>query len=64
MARLPRFVLPGQPQHAIQRGNNHQIIFADDGDRRRFLAMLNDACQSFECRVHAYVLMTNQVHLL
>ena len=29
MARLPRFVLPGQPQHAIQRGNNHQIIFAE-----------------------------------
>jgi putative transposase len=64
MARLPRFVLPGQPQHVIQRGNNRQIIFSDDADRRYFLAMLNDACQSFECRVHAYVLMTNHVHLL
>ncbi len=27
MARLPRFVLPGQPQHVIQRGNNRQDIF-------------------------------------
>ena len=24
MARLPRFILPGQPQHVIQRGNNRQ----------------------------------------
>ena len=64
MARLPRFVLPGHPQHVIQRGNNRQSIFADDADRRQFLATLNDACQSFECRVHAYVLMTNHVHLL
>lgn len=23
MARQPRFVLPGQPQHIIQRGNTH-----------------------------------------
>lgn len=22
MARLPRFVIPGQPQHVILRGNN------------------------------------------
>ena len=64
MARLPRFGLPGHPQHVIQRGNNRQSIFADDADRRQFLATLNDTCQSFECRVHAYVLMTNHVHLL
>jgi putative transposase len=28
MARLPRYVIPGQPQHIIQRGNNRQAIFA------------------------------------
>lgn len=28
MARLPRFVIPGQPQHIIQRGNNRQVILA------------------------------------
>ena len=32
MARLPRFVIPGQPQHIIQRGNNRQPIFAYDED--------------------------------
>ena len=28
MARLLRFVIPGQPQHVIQRGNNRQEIFS------------------------------------
>ena len=25
MSRQPRFVLPGQPQHVIQRGNNRDV---------------------------------------
>jgi len=28
MARLPRYGLPGVPQHVIQRGNNREPIFA------------------------------------
>ncbi len=32
MARQPRFVLPGQPQHVIQRGNNRQAIFCSPND--------------------------------
>ena len=32
MARLPRFVILGQPQHIIQRGNNRDVIFAADED--------------------------------
>ncbi len=32
MARFPRYVIPGQPQHIIQRGNNRQAIFASDKD--------------------------------
>ena len=32
MARLPRYVIPGQPQHIIQRGNNRQLIFAAEAD--------------------------------
>lgn len=37
MARLPRFVLPGQPQHVIQRGNNRQDIFDAEDDYRFYL---------------------------
>ncbi len=32
MARLPRFVLPGQPQHVIERGNNWEVTFAAESD--------------------------------
>ena len=45
MARLPRFVLPGQPQHVIQRGNNRDIIFAAEDDYRFYLAKLSEACR-------------------
>ena len=64
MARLPRFVLPGQPQHVIQRGNNRDIIFVSEEDYRFYLEKLQDACQKYGCVIHAYVLMTNHVHLL
>lgn len=64
MARQPRFVLPGQPQHVIQRGNNRDVIFVADEDYRFYLEKLGDACERFECELHAYVLMTNHVHLL
>jgi len=64
MARLPRFVLPGHPQHVIQRGNNRDVIFCADEDYRFFLETLGDCCTRFGCEVHSYVLMTNHVHLL
>ena len=64
MARQPRFILPGYPQHVIQRGNNRHIIFADAADYRFYRQQLIDARERFSCRVHAYVLMSNHVHLL
>lgn len=64
MARLPRFVLPGHPQHVIQRGNNRQIIFCDDCDYQFYLEKLLDAASEHACDIHAYVLMTNHVHIL
>lgn len=64
MARLPRFVLPGQPQHVIQRGNNRQEIFCAESDYRFFLEKLRAAADKHDCQIHAYVLMTNHIHLL
>ena len=40
MARQPRFVLPGHPQHVIQRGNNRQPTFFADEDYRFYLNRL------------------------
>lgn len=64
MARLPRVVLPGLPLHVVQRGNNRCDIFRDDKDRRFFLVCLQEGCEEYLCDVHAYVLMTNHVHVL
>ena len=64
MARLSRFVIPGQPQHVIQRGNNRDVIFVADEDYQYYLQKLGDACKKYDCEVHTYVLMTNHIHLL
>ena len=64
MARQPRLDLPGIPQHIVQRGNNRLLCFLDDTDRARYRQLLREALQATECRLHAYVLMDNHVHLL
>ncbi|MCK5353638.1 MAG: transposase, partial [Methyloprofundus sp.] len=64
MPRQPRFVIPDQPQHVIIRGNNREAVFYADEDYRFFLEKLKHACDKHQCDIHAYVLMTNHVHLL
>ena len=64
MARLPRYTLAGQPQHVIQRGNNRSATFASETDHFTFRSFVADACARYGCRIHAYVFMTNHVHLL
>ncbi len=64
MARLPRFELAGIPQHVVQRGNNRLSCFLDDEDRQRYLQCLRQTLLRFGCKLHAYVLMSNHVHLL
>ena len=64
MARLPRFTIPGQPQHVIQRGNNREPIFAAEEDYQYYLERLQEAARKCQVDIHAYVLITNHVHLL
>jgi len=64
MARLPRWVVPGQPQHVILRGNNKAKIFGVGADYEFYLEKLQLACATHGADLHAYVLMTNHVHLL
>ena len=58
MARLPRFILPGQPQHVIQRGNNREPIFIADDDYHFYRDTLVAACSKHQCDICAYVFMT------
>jgi putative transposase len=64
MARLGRYFLPEQPLHVIQRGNNRQAIFFAAEDYARYRQWLGEAAAEYGLAVHAYVLMTNHVHLL
>jgi putative transposase len=64
MARHGRYFLPDQPLHVIQRGNNRGAIFFAAEDYAQYRTWLAEAAAEYGCRVHAYVLMTNHVHLL
>lgn len=64
MARQPRFALPGQPQHIIQKGNNRKIIFNSDRDYRFYLDKLEEKSKEHGLEVHSYVLMPNHTHIL
>ena len=64
MARMPRFNVPGVAQHVIQRGNNRQVCFACEGDMAAYAAWLKEYADKFGVAVHAWVFMTNHVHLL
>lgn len=64
MPRKSRFFIPGIPVHAFQRGHNKSPVFFDDEDYLTYLRFLKAAVDDLDCRLHAYVLMTNHVHLL
>lgn len=64
MARRARLFRSGVPLHLIQRGHNRDICFFEEVDRLVYLSMLGECAKKTDCAVHAYVLMTNHVHLL
>jgi putative transposase len=48
----------------LQRGNDRQACFFEAADYLCYLQALREAALRHACQVHAYVLMTNHVHLL
>jgi REP element-mobilizing transposase RayT len=64
MARKPRVEYPGAFYHVICRGNQRQVIFRSDADRKYYLERLEKYRQRYGFSVYAYVLMSNHVHLL
>jgi putative transposase len=64
MPRPQRISIPGVTLHIVQRGNDrHRTFFADE-DYRTYLLLLRRISRRYETDIHAYVLMTNHVHLL
>lgn len=64
MPRRARLAVPGIPWHIIQRGNNRSPCFFSDADYDYYLFTLQKQSALHKCKIHAYVLMTNHVHLL
>ena len=64
MPRRPRIHLPGVPIHLVQRGHNRDACFFTDEDFLAYREWLGEALKKSGCALHAYVLMTNHVHLL
>jgi putative transposase len=64
MPRRARLAVAGIPWHIIQRGNNRTACFYSAQDYRLYLQVLSEQATKYGCKIHAYVLMTNHVHLL
>ncbi|MDL2355310.1 MAG: transposase [Pseudomonadota bacterium] len=64
MPRQSRPVIPEVPLHITQRGNNRLQCFFEEADFLVYLNLLRAASIEAGCQVHAYVLMSNHVHLL
>jgi putative transposase len=64
MPRRPRLCIADTPLHIVQRGVNRQDCFREALDYRAYLAALLETSTRYDVAVHAYVLMTNHVHLL
>ena len=64
MPRKPRFYQSGVPAHVFQRGHNKFPVFFEDFDYLEYLRCLKRSADKHGCHIHAYVLMTNHIHLL
>lgn len=64
MPRKPRFFLPGVPVHIVQRGHSREAVFFEDTDYLTYLRWLRESAGRYKVDIHAYVLMTNHIHIL
>ncbi len=67
MARLARLALGGHTHYLIQRAHGSVAArgaFADEADRRAFLAALHEAAVAERVQLHAYALLPHEVQLL
>ena len=64
MPRNTRCVEPGLPYHVTQRGTNRQRVFYSPTDYKMYLSLVREHMKDAECRVLAYCLMTNHVHVV
>ena len=64
MPRKARIVVANAPHHLIQRGHNKKAVFVSDEDYLYYLDNLREWKQALGCKIYAYCLMSNHVHLI
>ena len=64
MSRPLRIEYPNAFYHVMNRGNNRQAIFLNDGDYGIFLKTLKETSHLLEIKILSFCLMTNHYHLL
>jgi len=64
MPRRARCYIPGLPFHLVQRGNNRDACFFEPANYQYYLTLLSENMPRYGVVLHAYVLMTNHIHLL
>jgi len=60
----PKYNLPGIPQHIVVRGKGARPCFNRDSDYQFYLESLKKSAAVFNCKLHAYVLMPDHVHMV
>lgn len=64
MPRCARNLKDSGFYHIMIRGVNKDVIFKDEEDRNLFLRLLHYYNKKLKCKIHAYCLMDNHVHIL
>jgi len=64
MPRRPRLLVAGIPLHITQIGVNRGATFVDAEDHTLYRELLTELAPAHRLDVHAYVVMSNHVHLL
>ena len=64
MARKPRICPAGYTQHVVQRGNNRSKCFTSKSDYTAYAYWLREGAEKYGIAIHAWIFMSNHVHLL
>ncbi|MCX5677608.1 MAG: transposase [Candidatus Omnitrophica bacterium] len=64
MPRTARVFIENVCYHIIARGNKREAIFYDPTDFRTYLHLVHKYKLKFGCRIYAFCLMSNHIHLM
>lgn len=64
MARSRRLIVPNCAYHILHRGYARDPVFLSEDDFRYYVENLRELKELLNCKVYAYCLMLNHVHLL